>query len=75
MLLQAYVMVEVYDANTHTVLPGYEKDKCVMMNVDAPDLKLSWGQKAPPVATHLPVFVRIYFRDAIVYALNAAPMA
>eukprot|EP00041_Stephanoeca_diplocostata_P018511 m.387735 g.387735 ORF g.387735 m.387735 type:complete len:261 (+) comp21036_c0_seq3:1387-2169(+) len=69
---QAYVMVEVYDASTNVVLSGYEKANCVLMNVNAVDLPLSWDPSAQPVTQGTLVFVRIYFRDATIYALNTA---
>ena len=52
------------------VVPGYERNKCVLLNVDGIRVPLEWtgthGQ--PPAGTR--VKLRIFFRDATVYAFG-----
>ena len=38
----AYIMVELQTATDGRVVPGFERDKCVFMNVDEIRLPLRW---------------------------------
>ena len=68
---QAYVMVEVLDAITKQVVPGYEKEKCVITNADDTMFPLRWnGTAATGMAVRRSVQFRVYFRDAVVYAIG-----
>ena len=68
----AYVMVALFAASdTAEPLAGYEQEHCLLMNVEGPRLPLRWtggGAKAPLPAE---VLVRIYFRDATIWALGS----
>ena len=66
-------MVAVLDARTAAVIPGYERGKCVLFDVNATRHRLGWdGAPAAGIAKDRPVRLRIYFRDAVVYALGGA---
>lgn len=41
---QAYVLAELRDAESGAVIPGYEKHKCILRNVDGTRLRLRWAQ-------------------------------
>jgi hypothetical protein len=103
----AYIMVELRSASDGAVVPGYERSKCVLLNVDGLRLPLKWsdgettngtkssgsdddndddddddddaeGSAAAVVGAATPppagseVFLRIYFRDATIYAFGVA---
>jgi len=61
----AYVMVALLDAASGAVVPGFEKERCVHMNANEQRLHLLWQTRSPPPGTYK---LRIYFRDAVVYA-------
>lgn len=62
-----YVMIEVRDPQTAAVVAGFEKERCVLMDVDGSMLSLLWnGLRPPPGAYQL----RVYYRDAVVYAIG-----
>ena len=75
----AYVMVEVRSADAASsqgrvsvgeVVPGFEKERCVLMNVDGIRLPLRWnGTSLAPLAGST-VQLRIYYRDATIFALG-----
>ena len=66
----AYVMVELQDSSAR-VWPGFERSKCMFMNVDAAELPLRWsGQPKPPPAGTM-VRLRFFFRDATIYAFGS----
>lgn len=68
---QAYVMVEIQDAATGDVLPGYEKERSLMVDVDGLRLPLRWnGTNTASWAMPKSVVFRIYFRDATIYSLG-----
>ena len=67
----AYVQVELRDGATRQVIPGYEKDGCILMN-KAGRLPLAWTNATQPIAAGAAVYARVYFRDATVYALGSA---
>ena len=68
---QAYVMVEIQDAATGDVLPGYEKERSLMIDVDGLRLPLRWNGTATASWTKpKSVVFRIYFRDATIYSLG-----
>ena len=52
-----------------TTIAGYEKERCVMMDVDGLALPLRWDG-APPIAVGTKVALRLYFRDATMFALS-----
>jgi len=74
-LCQAYVMVELLDATTAAVVPGYEAGKCVVAGIDAVGEVLRWTQADGSLKTTTTlqgkmVQARITMRDSIVYALR-----
>eukprot|EP01045_Picozoa_sp_COSAG04_P003524 COSAG04_NODE_144_length_22941_cov_54.823614_10_plen_65_part_00 len=63
-------MTELQDAEGNT-LAGFERDKCVLMNVDGLKLPLQWtGNPAPPAAGTR-VRLRFSFRDATLFAAGS----
>ena len=46
----AYIMVELLNATSGDVLPGYERSKCIMVNVDGLRIPVAW--KAGRVLAH-----------------------
>jgi hypothetical protein len=75
------VMVSVLNAETNQPIDGYGRQNCVHMNVDEQQLPLLWSSanNSNPSSSALPpsipagknVRLRVYFRDASVYALGA----
>ena len=84
-------MVELRSAVDGSVVPGYERSRCVMLNVNGLRLPLRWdgadielhSDAATPAA--LPtvrsseqpaegseVFLRIFFRDATIFAFGVS---
>lgn len=59
----AYLMAELRNADGET-LPGYERQNCLLDNVDARNLKLKWGDKTGSEFGGEEVRLRFYFRDA-----------
>tara|TARA_B110000208_G_scaffold123260_1_gene150400 strand:+ start:99 stop:1910 length:1812 start_codon:yes stop_codon:yes gene_type:complete len=80
----AYVMVELRDAASDAVLPGYDRAGCRLYNVSDTHIALKWESELAlqtsvasslqeqqlPTVTVKRVRARIFFRDAIVYALG-----
>jgi len=67
----AYLFCELrYASGNNSVVPGFEADRfATIMNATGAQLPLVWTPATPPpVGTR--VLVRIYFRDAVVYALG-----
>ena len=65
---QACVMVCVLVGGV--VAPGFEKEKCVLMDVDGVQLPLQWGSEPNGHTSVLAgrlVSLRIYFRDSIMF--------
>ena len=68
----AYIMAEVLDDTTSKVIPGFEKEKCVLMNQTG-TLKLMWSSVVQTNALQRKhraktVRLRFYFREATLYA-------
>ena len=78
----AYIMIELIDAESGAIIPGYEKEKCIMVNVDGLRLPVVWKKKAADfgvedaddlTGTELAgkeIKMKIYFRDATIYAIG-----
>lgn len=66
---QDYVMVEVRQPDGH-VIEGYEREKCVFIDVDGTALPLRWGEKDTTGLVGRDVCLRFYLRDARIYAVN-----
>merc|ERR1711924_468652 len=68
----AYIMVELCDASTREVIPGFEKENLKLMNTTGLKLPLRWkGHRTMKgVQGHMQVRARIYFRDATIYAMG-----
>lgn len=68
----AYVAAELYDAATRMVIAGLTRDKCVLMDVDALRAPLVWhGANASALAGGKQVYLRLFFREATIYAIGA----
>jgi hypothetical protein len=77
----AYVMVEVQQRSPSgpnkgelVVVPGYEREKCLLTDVDSLALPLRWRGDAARTSL-LPgaeVSLRILFRDATIFSLSIA---
>eukprot|EP00039_Didymoeca_costata_P007937 m.105565 g.105565 ORF g.105565 m.105565 type:complete len:556 (-) comp13880_c2_seq4:43-1710(-) len=65
----AYVMVELQNASSGTVLPGYERGNCILMNTTDTHAPLRW-KDAPALKPGTQVRMRIYFREATIYAVG-----
>lgn len=66
---RAYLMAELRNADG-VILPGYERQNCLLENVDARALKLKWGDKTGSEFGGEEVRLRFYFRDAKIYSLS-----
>jgi len=66
---QAYVMAEVLDADGH-VVPGYEKEKCVLRSRDDTRLPLRWESRDATELSGQNVSLRFYMRDSRLYAVT-----
>ena len=64
-------MVEMRDADGRAVVGGRSRGKCVMLDVGAAQLPLKWEGVGEPVALGTRVALRIFFRDATVYAVGS----
>ena len=64
-------MVEMRDADGRAVVGGRSRDKCVMLDVDDTQLPLKWENVSEPVALGTRVTLRIYFRDATIFAVGS----
>eukprot|EP01046_Picozoa_sp_COSAG06_P059571 COSAG06_NODE_12365_length_1390_cov_1.780015_2_plen_73_part_00 len=62
-------MVALHD-ESGTVMPGYEKEACVFTHVDETRLSLSWGGKTGTDLAGQDVFLRVYYRDATIFAVG-----
>ena len=82
---QAYILAELIDAASGATIPGYEKEKCILRNVEGSKLPLHWKQghdeddaestgpaQLAALQPHVgqEVRLRLYFRAAIVYAFG-----
>ena len=66
---QAYVQVELRDGSSKPV-PGYERDKCLLQNIDESRIPLKWGEKTGKELAGQQVTLRFYLRSAHIYALG-----
>lgn len=66
----AYVMVEAQDAATGAVIPGYEREKCMYLNKGG-QLPLTWVNSTTTGLQGKTVVMRVFFREATVYAIHA----
>ncbi|GMU22558.1 MAG: hypothetical protein AMXMBFR13_26430 [Phycisphaerae bacterium] len=65
---QAYVQVELRD-EIGTVIPGYERDRCLLQNVDDTRIPLRWGERTGSELTGRKVSLRFRLRSARIYVL------
>ncbi|MCX6910343.1 MAG: hypothetical protein NTY01_20185 [Verrucomicrobia bacterium] len=68
---QAYVMAAVLD-DKGEVVPGFERDKCVIQNADKIDLPLRWGGKSARELAGRNIRLRFSLRSANIYAVTSA---
>eukprot|EP00039_Didymoeca_costata_P008699 m.115205 g.115205 ORF g.115205 m.115205 type:complete len:151 (-) comp14193_c0_seq6:92-544(-) len=66
---QAYVMVSVTDASSN-IIPGFAKERCVMMDFDSTNMRLAWNSSDTSTLVGRNVQLRIYFRDATIFAID-----
>jgi hypothetical protein len=66
----AYVMVALHDGLSGALVPGYEKEGCVFTHVDGTRLPLRWGGRTGSALAGKTVFLRVYYRDATIYAIG-----
>lgn len=66
----AYIMAEVHSSKTSLVIPGYEKEKCIIVDKDSPNIMLKWGNRTTAELCGQEVFLRLYFRDATIFSLQ-----
>ena len=66
---QAYVQVELRDERNKAI-PGYERDKCLLQNIDETRIALRWGDKTGKELAGRKVTLRLYLRSARIYALG-----
>jgi hypothetical protein len=64
-------MVEMRDAASGAVVGGRTRGKCVMLDVDGPQLPLKWEGVYDPIALGTRVTMRIFFRDATIFAAGS----
>ena len=57
--------------NAIAVVGGRSRDKCVLLDVDGPKLPLKWEGVGEPVALGTRVTLRIFFRDATIFAVGS----
>jgi hypothetical protein len=73
---QAYVMVELRNATTGKIFPGFEKEACVLLDASGV-LPLTWNASITnttpaDVSVGSAVQLRIYFRAATIYSIGMA---
>ena len=79
---QAYVQVAVHEVVTTTeadtsttttdkLIPGYSQDNCILTNVTGLKIPLRWAGNPTPIKPGTQVQLRLYFRDATVYAVGS----
>ncbi len=68
---QAYIIAELQDESGQ-VIPGYEREKMVLQNVDSLALPLHWEGKDGTELAGQTVRLRFYFRDATIYGVRSA---
>ena len=67
---QAYIMVAAVDEEGN-VIPGFEREKCVIQNEDRVDLPLRWDERSARELAGRMISLRFYLRSANVYAVSA----
>jgi len=73
---QAYIMAELLDADNSKAIPGFEKEKCVLMNTSG-KTPLRWAKdiaqlkQLEQTVAGKSVRLRFYFRDATLYAAGS----
>ncbi|HSW47268.1 MAG TPA: hypothetical protein VLM89_17025 [Phycisphaerae bacterium] len=65
---QAYVQAELRD-ETGKAIPGYERDKCLLRDVDDTRIPLRWGDRTGTELAGKKVSMRFFLRSARIYAL------
>ena len=65
---QAYVMVAVLDEKGN-VIPGFEADKCLIVNEDRPNIPLKWSDASARQLAGRTIQLRFFLRSANVYAV------
>lgn len=69
----AYLLAELIDADSQTVIPGHERDGYALLNKGGIRMPMVWKNatkmQAPAPGTR--VQVRFYFRDATIYAVGS----
>ena len=65
---QAYVQAELRD-ETNTPIPGYERDKCQLKNIDDTRIPLRWNGQTGTELTGKKVSLRFCLRSARLYAV------
>ncbi len=66
---QSYVQVELRDEQNR-VVPGYERDKCLLQGVDDTRISLRWGDRTGQELDGRKVALRFYLRSARIYAVG-----
>lgn len=54
------------------VVPGHDRARCAMVNVEGTHIPLVWNTSAPGPVAGAAVRLRIYFRAATVFAVGAS---
>lgn len=67
---QAYAMVAVLD-DKGGIVPGFEREKCVIQNADKIDLLLRWVGKSARELAGRNIRLRFFLRSANIYAVTA----
>lgn len=67
---QAYVMVAALDEKGETI-PGFEADKCVVVNQDRRDIPLKWGDASARKLAGKTIRLRFFLRSANIYAVTS----
>jgi len=65
---QAYVQVELRN-ESNQVIPGYERDQCLLLGIDDTRIPLRWGDKAGKELAGQKVSLRFHLRSARIYAV------
>jgi hypothetical protein len=69
----SYVMVEMGNSTgalKGTVVPGHDRYSCILQNVDGPKLPLTWARTASSAPPTGPIYLRIFFRAAMLYVVG-----
>jgi hypothetical protein len=67
---RAYIMAELIDENGKT-MAGFERQKCLLENVDGRRLPLAWQGADPATLAGRTVRLRFYLREAKIYQVTA----